>query len=118
LHNITAPMHEPTKLAMKYLIDRLICPDCHSQIYIDDKESLSCKKCHRIFQEKDSILNLLPSEKGEHGEIEERDILGGFVAYLVDKGGVHAYTFTGLWFDIGSIDVYKSLQQTLETKRL
>ena len=59
---------------MNYFIDRLICPDCHSQIYIDDKEGLSCKKCHRIFEKKDGILNLLPSEKDEHAEIEERDI--------------------------------------------
>jgi ubiquinone/menaquinone biosynthesis C-methylase UbiE len=59
---------------MNYFIDRLICPDCHSRINIEDKEGLSCKNCHRIFEEKDGILNLLPSQKDEHAEIEERDL--------------------------------------------
>jgi len=59
---------------MNYLIDRLICPDCHSRIHIDDKEGLSCRNCHRSFEEKDGILNLLPSQKDEHAEIEDRDL--------------------------------------------
>jgi ubiquinone/menaquinone biosynthesis C-methylase UbiE/uncharacterized protein YbaR (Trm112 family) len=59
---------------MNYFIDRLICPDCHSQIHIDDKEGLSCENCHRILQEKEGILNLLPSQRGEHAEIEDRDL--------------------------------------------
>lgn len=33
---------------------------------------------------------------------ERRDNLGSFIAYLVDKDEVHAYTFGELWFDIGS----------------
>ena len=33
---------------------------------------------------------------------ERRDNLGSFIAYLVDKDEVHAYTFAELWFDIGS----------------
>jgi glucose-1-phosphate thymidylyltransferase len=32
----------------------------------------------------------------------KRDNLGAFIAYLVDKDEVHAYTFTELWLDIGS----------------
>lgn len=70
---------------MNYFIDRLICPDCHSQIHIDDKEGLSCRKCHRIFQENDDILNLLPSEKGEYAEIEERDIQAFDIKGLYEK---------------------------------
>ena len=42
-----------------------------------------------------------------------RDNLGGFIAYLVDRDEVHAYTFTGPWFDVGSIDVYKSIDKEL-----
>ncbi len=60
--------------AMNYFVDLLICPDCQSQIYGENKEGLSCKECHRIYDEKEGILNLLPSDKGEHTEIEERDI--------------------------------------------
>jgi uncharacterized protein YbaR (Trm112 family) len=59
---------------MNYPIDCLICPDCHRRIHIADKEGLSCKNCHRIFEEKDGILNLLPSQKDEHAEIEDRDL--------------------------------------------
>ncbi len=38
-----------------------------------------------------------------------KDNLGGFISYLVDRDEVHAYTFNGLWFDIGNIDIYKSV---------
>lgn len=41
---------------------------------------------------------------------EGRDNLGNFISYLVEKDEVHAYTFSDRWFDIGSLDVYKSLQ--------
>lgn len=34
----------------------------------------------------------------------KRDNLGGFIAYLVDRGEVHAYTFTESWVDIGSVE--------------
>jgi glucose-1-phosphate thymidylyltransferase len=43
---------------------------------------------------------------------EGRDNLGNFIAYLIEKDEVHAYTFSELWFDIGSLEVYKALQQT------
>ncbi|MCX6009307.1 MAG: nucleotidyltransferase family protein [Chloroflexi bacterium] len=39
----------------------------------------------------------------------KRDNLGNFIAYLIETDEVHAYTFSELWFDIGSIDVYQSL---------
>jgi len=38
----------------------------------------------------------------------ERDNLGSFIAYLIDRDEVHAYTFSELWFDIGSIDAQES----------
>lgn len=39
----------------------------------------------------------------------KRDNLGNFIAYLIETDEVHVYTFSELWFDIGSIDVYQSL---------
>lgn len=42
----------------------------------------------------------------------KRDNLGGFIAYLVEKDEVHAYTFNETWFDIGSLEVYQSVQKT------
>jgi glucose-1-phosphate thymidylyltransferase len=41
---------------------------------------------------------------------EGRDNLGNFISYLVEIDEVNAYTFSDIWFDIGSLDVYKSLQ--------
>ena len=38
------------------------------------------------------------------------DNLGDFIAYLIEKDEVHAYIFSELWFDVGSIEVYESLQ--------
>jgi glucose-1-phosphate thymidylyltransferase len=40
----------------------------------------------------------------------KKDNLGNFIAYLIETDEVHAYTFSELWFDVGSIDVYQSLQ--------
>jgi glucose-1-phosphate thymidylyltransferase len=40
----------------------------------------------------------------------KKDNLGGFIAYLVNRDEVYAYTFSELWFDIGNIDIYESLQ--------
>lgn len=36
----------------------------------------------------------------------KRDNLGSFIAYLIDRDEVHAYTFTEPWLDIGGIDNY------------
>ena len=41
----------------------------------------------------------------------KRDNLGNFISHLVETDEVHAYTFSETWFDVGSIDVYESLQQ-------
>jgi glucose-1-phosphate thymidylyltransferase len=41
---------------------------------------------------------------------EGRDNLGNFISYLVEVDRVDAYTFSDVWFDIGSLEVYKSLQ--------
>jgi glucose-1-phosphate thymidylyltransferase len=40
-----------------------------------------------------------------------RDNLGNFISYLVQVEEVQAYTFDEAWYDIGSLDVYKALQQ-------
>ncbi len=42
----------------------------------------------------------------------KKDNLGGFIAYLIAKDEVHAYIFNEPWFDIGSTDIYQSVQQT------
>jgi glucose-1-phosphate thymidylyltransferase len=42
--------------------------------------------------------------------IEGRDNLGNFISYLVEVDRVNAYKFSDKWFDIGSPEVYKSLQ--------
>ena len=55
------------------------------------------------------IFPLLPAYCSEG----QRDNLGNFIAHLVDKDKVHAYVFTELWLDIGSIYVYESAKQTL-----
>ena len=39
----------------------------------------------------------------------KRDNLGNLIAYLIETDEVHVYTFSELWFDIGSIDIYQSL---------
>jgi glucose-1-phosphate thymidylyltransferase len=41
---------------------------------------------------------------------ESRDNLGNFISYLVGVDQVRAYIFSDVWLDIGSLDVYKSLQ--------
>jgi NDP-sugar pyrophosphorylase family protein len=42
----------------------------------------------------------------------KRDNLGNFISYLVKADQVNAYTFSDIWFDIGSLDACKALQQT------
>lgn len=42
----------------------------------------------------------------------KRNNLGGFIAYLIAKDEVCAYAFNELWFDIGSADIYQTVQQT------
>ena len=42
--------------------------------------------------------------------VGKKDHLGNLIAYLVEKDEVYAYPFSELWLDVGSIDVYKSLQ--------
>jgi glucose-1-phosphate thymidylyltransferase len=46
----------------------------------------------------------------------KRDNLGNFISYLVEVDKVQAYTFSDVWFDIGSLEVYKALQQTGSAK--
>ncbi len=46
------------------------------------------------------ILSML----GEYCQLGERDNLGAFIAYLVDREEVYAYTFTELWLDVGTAE--------------
>jgi glucose-1-phosphate thymidylyltransferase len=43
--------------------------------------------------------------------VEGRDNLGSFISYLVEVDEVQAYTFSEVWYDIGSLEVYTSLQR-------
>jgi glucose-1-phosphate thymidylyltransferase len=42
----------------------------------------------------------------------ERNNLGDFISYLIEVDEVNAYTFSEMWLDIGSVEVYESLQQS------
>ncbi len=43
--------------------------------------------------------------------VKGRDNLGSFISYLAEVDDVKAYTFSEAWYDIGSLEVYRSLQQ-------
>ena len=40
----------------------------------------------------------------DYWQLGERDNLGSFIAYLVGREELHAYTFTELWLDIGTAE--------------
>ena len=40
----------------------------------------------------------------DYWQLGERDNLGSFIAYLVDREELHAYTFSELWLDIGTAE--------------
>jgi len=42
--------------------------------------------------------------------VQGRDNLGNFISYLVEVDKVQSFTFSQVWFDIGNLDVYKSVQ--------
>jgi len=42
---------------------------------------------------------------------QKQDNLGDFIAYLVNKREIHAFVFSGAWFDIGSTDSYLEAQK-------
>ncbi len=48
----------------------------------------------------------------EYSRAGKQDNLGEFIAYLIEeiKEDVYAFTFTEKWLDIGSIEVYETLQ--------
>jgi glucose-1-phosphate thymidylyltransferase len=46
----------------------------------------------------------------------KKDNLGGFIAYLIAKDEVHSFVFKEPWFDVGSIEIYQSLQKTKTTR--
>ena len=50
----------------RFLLQVLACPDCRGDILYqkkDIKDTLKCKKCHRIFQIKGGIPIMLPKGK-------------------------------------------------------
>lgn len=47
---------------------------------------------------------------------DKRANLGSLIAYLMSRDEVHAYAFTELWFDAGSIDMYNVIQQAGEVR--
>ena len=40
----------------------------------------------------------------------KKDNLGGFVAYLIENDQVLTHVFHEQWFDVGSVEIYKSIQ--------
>ena len=54
-----------------------------------------------------TVLGCMPT-------FSKRDNPGSFIAYLISRDEVHAYTFTELWFDVGSIDMYNLVEQACE----
>lgn len=49
----------------------------------------------------------------DYSNAGKRDNMGSFITYLIEvvKEDVYAFPFTERWLDIGSIEVYKALQQ-------
>ena len=45
-----------------------------------------------------------------------KDNLGSFIVHLITREDVYAYPFNERWFDVGSIEVYESIQETPEGK--
>ena len=66
---------------------------------IEPKSSLVATACYILPQRIFPLLSQYCSEG-------KRDNLGNLIAYLVDIDEVHAYPFSDLWFDIGSIGVF------------
>ena len=75
---------------------------------VEPKCSLVATACYVLPQRIFPLLSQYCSEG-------KRDNLGDFIAYLIDIDEVHAYTFSELWFDIGSIDVHELDHKTLES---
>lgn len=68
------------------------------------KSSLIATACYVLPPRTFPILSLYCAQG-------KRDNLGSFISHLVDRDEVHAFTFTELWLDIGSIEDYQSFQQ-------
>ncbi len=68
------------------------------------KSSLIATACY-IFPQR--VLPLLAQYCAEG----KRDNLGSFITYLIAQDEVYAYPFSERWLDMGSIEVYHSLQQ-------
>lgn len=60
----------------------------------DPESSLIATACYILAPRIFSLLS-------QYCSTGKRDNLGSFIAHLVSKDKVHAYTFTELWFDVG-----------------
>ena len=53
----------------KELLKILVCPKCKGELeYVEEPESLSCKRCNRVYEIKDSIPILIPDEESARGK--------------------------------------------------
>ncbi len=62
---------------------------------------------------------IVPARTLEHLSdccINHKDNLGDFIAYLIQKEDVYAYTFKGTWFDIGTTDSYEEAKRTVSAR--
>ena len=45
-----------------------------------------------------------------------KDNLGSFIVHLITREDVYAYPFSEQWFDVGSIDIYESIQKASDSQ--
>ena len=69
----------------------------------DPKRSLIATACYIFPQRIFGLLSLYCAEG-------QKDNLGGFIAYLINKEEVYAYNFNELWLDVGNVNVYGSIR--------
>ena len=50
-------------MILKGLLEQLVCPACMQELeYRENPESLKCKQCHRVYEVKDDVPNMLIDE--------------------------------------------------------
>jgi glucose-1-phosphate thymidylyltransferase len=86
----------------------VVLVDGHKAIELEEKPaqpkcSLIATACY-IFPKR--VFPLLFSYCAEG----KKDNLGGFISYLIERDKVLTYVFPGRWFDVGSLEVFQSIQ--------
>ncbi len=57
----------------KELLDLMCCPKCHGDLlYEPEKETLTCKKCRKVYQVKDNIPIMLVDDEPQFGGKDEQ----------------------------------------------